>query len=521
MSLVQPTPEERQLPASPRGRGLRIEHLWLCVPIALVVWSGFIHAIPLLDFWWHLKTGEVIVQRGSLMRTDEFSFTAAGTPSPPHAWLAQVIYYLTYRTGGPAQLVALNTALLAAALLPVLSLCLIAAGGRVRPAVLAALLPAVLLAVFGNMRPQVFSFPLLAVFFWVLVGYKTRRWDGLWTLPVLMAVWVNLHGAFVLGLALIGLVLACESVRRVLRGPSADTLTPRELGKLALALAVTAAVTLANPDSYQIFGFVRSIQESRAVQATVLEWQPPRMDTWEGVLIFYGPLAVVVLASLRIGRQLDLTQWVVFVATAAFGMRAARNGIWFALLSAPLLAWALASLGVRRTAVGPVDTAPRPALNIAIASTLVVLTVLLSPWVRPHLRSNGTGLRAKATPVGAMDYLAQHRLQGHIFHSQIYGDYLIWRLWPEQRSFIDGRVHLFNESIVRDYVEVFDDPNWSARLDRYQIRLLLLEKADANCERLIQRVRASAAWRILYEDELTILAQPKSDEYAGVGSRDG
>src|SRR5439155_9014323 len=115
---------------------LRIEHLWLSVPVLLVLWSGFLHRLPLLDFWWHLKTGEVIVTRGALPRTDEFSFTAAGTAVAPHAWLAQVLYELTYRAGGFALLVALHTALLVAALLPVYGLCLEAAGGRVRAAAL-------------------------------------------------------------------------------------------------------------------------------------------------------------------------------------------------------------------------------------------------------------------------------------------------------------------------------------------------------------------------------------------------
>src|SRR5262245_33547518 len=179
-TVTQPANVPRLLPA------LRIDHLWLSVPVLLVIWSGLVHRLPLLDFWWHLKTGEVIVTTGSLPRTDEFSFTAAGTPTAPHAWLAQVVYYLVYFAGGFPLLIALNTALLVVALLPVYGLCLEAADGRIRPPALAALVPATVLAAFGAMRPQVFSFPLLAFFFWVVAGYKSRRRDWLWTLPVVM-----------------------------------------------------------------------------------------------------------------------------------------------------------------------------------------------------------------------------------------------------------------------------------------------------------------------------------------------
>ena len=100
------------------------------------------------------------------------------TPSAPHAWLAQAVYYLTYRAGGLPLLVGLNTALLVAALLPVYLLCLEGAGGRVRLGAVAALLPATVLAAFGSMRPQVFSFPMLAYFLWVLVGYRASAKMG-------------------------------------------------------------------------------------------------------------------------------------------------------------------------------------------------------------------------------------------------------------------------------------------------------------------------------------------------------
>src|SRR5438094_10293447 len=86
--------------ARDRYLSLRIEHLWLSLPVLLVVWSGFLHRVPLLDFWWHLKTREIIVTTGSLPPEHVFSFTAAETLDATHAWLAQALDYLTYRAGG-------------------------------------------------------------------------------------------------------------------------------------------------------------------------------------------------------------------------------------------------------------------------------------------------------------------------------------------------------------------------------------------------------------------------------------
>src|SRR5438552_4004511 len=375
---------------------LRIEHLWLGLPRVLVVWISFGHPLQLLDFWWHLKAGEIIVTSGSIPRTDLFSFTAAGKPFVLQSWLAEVLFYGGYRLGGLPLLVALNTALLVAALVPVYLLCQEAAAGRPRRGVLAATLAAWSLVSGCYVRPQVFSSVLFEVFYWVLTGYRYR---------------------------------------------------------------------------------------------------------------------------------LELTELVLFVGFAVLAATARRNGIWFALVIAPIVARALAALdglgilqGVRRfrsieALAGrlrrqqEVPAALRYGLNALIASLMLALTVISSPWVYPHLDSEalGTSLWDWQTPVGAMDYLQQQGVQGNIFHPQNYGDYLIWRLWPQQRSFIDGRVHLFDQSVVQDYLQLFEDAHWQERLARYDIRYLLLNKSQENSHQMIDGARASPEWRVLYEDKLSVL----------------
>jgi hypothetical protein len=77
-----------------------MEHLWLGIPVFVLLWISFILPIPLLDFWWHLKMGEVIATTRSIPRTDIFSFTAAGHPFVAQNWLAELIFYWTYKIGG-------------------------------------------------------------------------------------------------------------------------------------------------------------------------------------------------------------------------------------------------------------------------------------------------------------------------------------------------------------------------------------------------------------------------------------
>src|SRR5690349_3495385 len=138
----------RKSPHVSRPFAVTLDHLWLGLPIAIVVWFGFLRVVGPLDFWWHLKAGEIIVTTKSIPRTDLFSFTCTAKPFVLQNWLGEVVYYATYEAGGLPLIVALNTALLVAALVPVYHLCYRAAGG-VRLAVASAFLPVVALLTFG------------------------------------------------------------------------------------------------------------------------------------------------------------------------------------------------------------------------------------------------------------------------------------------------------------------------------------------------------------------------------------
>jgi len=503
----------RKSPRVSRPFALTLDHLWLGLPIAIVVWFGFLRAVGPLDFWWHLKAGEIIVTTKSIPRTDLFSFTCTAKPFILQNWLGEVVYYATYEAGGLALIVALNTALLVAALVPVYHLCYRAAGG-VRLAVASAFLPVVALLTFGNVRLQAFSFVFFSATYWALLAYRSRQHDLVWTLPFVMLVWVNIHGGFVLGLTLIGLVLASESARRLVHGPRSDTLSGPELRRLAYVLVLCALATLVNPEGYGAYSSVTAVTHDPVSQSFVTEWQRPRLDEL-GVLGFYAPLVLAVLVLASSELRADLTELVVFVAFAGFAMTAIRNAVWFVLASAPIVARHLPTVGILRSrrragsGVASRDPAPvRHGLNAVLALSMAAVAVFLSPWMRIRLSPVGArSLLDPKTPVGAVDYMEMHDLRGSTFSPEAYGDYLVWRLWPRQRSFVDSRVHLFQEclAVANDYNLMFFDSRWEDRLRRYDVTYVLLDKADSQSRRMIDDARESARWRLLYEDDVSVL----------------
>jgi hypothetical protein len=494
---------------------ITLRQLWIAIPFFLIVIKGFLFPLPLLDFWWHLKLGEIIAATHSIPRTDIFSFTAAGKLYIVQNWLAEIIFYAVYRLGGFPLLVCLNAMLMAAALFPVYRLCRESAPSE-KTAVFASFLTSVLF--FGNLRPQVFSFLLFSIFLWVLEGYRARRRDRLLLLPLLMVLWVNLHGAFVLGLGLIALYLGAEWVRSLACPKPANALSGAELGKLSAVLIFTGAATLLNPETYRLYDYVRTVMADPSSQKFVMEWQPPRVNTLQGAVLFFIPLYLVLFVLVYSRKRPELTDLVLVAAFSIFGFTATRNSIWFALILAPVIAryWGEVDFGAVSGLIRPRVPAmaaenavgrksPGSFLNLLIGLALLGITLITSPWLHPTLYK--VSLVESQTPVKAMDFIEQRGLKGNIFHPQFFGDYLIWRLYPGQKSFFDGRVHLFGETFVKEYQSVFVDSHWEEKLAPFGIRYLLLSKSEADSEgkQLLTGARASANWQVIFEDDVSVL----------------
>jgi hypothetical protein len=491
----------------------KLRHLWIAFPFFVILRKGLVETLPLFDFWWHLKMGQVIVERWSIPRADIFSFTAAGKVFVVQNWLAEIVYYGIYRAGGLPFLIFAHSIMLALVLVPIYCLCRKASGS------LAGLVFSVSLFAFcipGNLRPQVFSYLLFAVYYWLLFSYCEGKQRRIWILPVLMILWVNLHGAFILGLALIAMILVCEGVRAFFVDGE-GTLTHRQLYTLGIILALCIVGTMVNPEGYKVYDYVRTVASDPSSRQFVSEWQPPTVNKIQGIVLFYVPFFVLTSVFVCARRRPTLTELALYGAFSVFGMMAIRNAPWFLIIGVPLIArylpqadcWRLLHRRKQNPALqGHVTPARKESriLNFAIPIGLVAILAIQSPWMQPGR------LLDPDTPIGAMGFIDKHALTGNIYHPQAYGDYLIWRLWPKQRSFFDGRVHLFDESFVRYYRQIEMDSHWEELLGKYQISYLLLPKGKPNSEerKMVNKAHASPGWRPLYEDSLSVLFEKRA-----------
>jgi hypothetical protein len=272
--------------------------------------------------------------------------------------------------------------------------------------------------------------------------------------------------------------------------------------------------TFVNPEGIWVYKYIFTVLRDPSSQQFVVEWLPPAIKSLQGAILFYFPFFTATFILIFTRRRIERTDILIYFIFSIFGLSASRNSIYFLLAIAPIV-----SRYMPKNQHGEITAnvdgriAPKSErragnygyLNLIIVCAALVGIGIHSPWAKSHVF--GKSLLDPNTPVGAMNYIDEHSLKGNIFHPQIYGDYLIWRLWPAQRSFIDGRVHLFGKSFTNFYQRVTHDSNWQEMLKQYDIDYLLLcnERKFFSSDRMIDDARSSDSWTLIYEDDQSII----------------
>ncbi|MEI6777881.1 MAG: hypothetical protein WCK70_13355 [Chloroflexales bacterium] len=522
------------LPAK-RSAGLTLDHVWIFAALAFIALRSLLTSIPPNDFWWHMATGRLIVANGQIPTVDSFSYTRAGEPFYNQSWLGQLLMYGLYQFGGVALVIVAQAALLAGTYGLLLRLCL-RRTGRLRLSV-AFLLMATMPASFDNwiVRPQTYALPLFVVYLYVLdgwlgaggrspspppqpspVGGGSRLltptgggWKGgaqataapLLVLPILGIIWVNLHGSFVLGGALIGLTFVGEGLRRFVADHRAAPPPDRPpLRQLFLAGALTGAAWLINPGGFQVLGYVRNLLGSSAVTQLVTEWAPQTVRGVGGVIFFSFVIIGVVLLSYA-PRRPDPVGMLVAGAFFWLALGAVRNNIWFIAVATPLLVDQLTSWFPRGK--GPAFQGALP-INAALAGVIGLLLLLALPWIKPTLGlpPEVGSLFSPDTPVAAVDFLkAESQRPARLFHEMGYGSYLIWAD-PRQKVWADPRIELYPLEQWLDYQRLSGGIRADELLAKYDVDGLLL--SNKNQDSLVEYAQARPqVWEQRYADEET------------------
>jgi len=508
---------------APRGRARA-----LSTPGGLLLAAALlIAALPVTgairdpDFWWHLRTGQLILDRGGLLGTDPFTYTATSHHWVMHEWLTEVLFALLHSAGGLALIVVVLS------VVTWLSLVAVALRARLERPHNATVALGLLLAVIAGYpiwgpRAQMLTFALTALVLLLVERHLRRGGRAVWGLVPLFLVWSNLHSGFIIGAAFIALIIAAEDLAGLLGIPgAAPAARVRELLWVGLACL---AVVVVNPNGPVIYLYPFQTQGSSAQQALILEWQSP--DFHDTVLLPFGLMLLSLAVMVAVNRRLTPRDAVLALSTTALALQSVRHVALFVAAVTPL--WIQqAELSRRRLGAwwsarrrgGRRWTAPPPRLmRVTSVSVLVLLGTLWAGRlaVAASTREN-SAFYAADYPVCAANWLQSGPAGLRIFNQYGEGGYLAGRLASHgDRVFIFGDAALMGDPLLREYggVETVS-PGWEQTLSSTHTDLVLFDRGTA----LDHALLASPYWTRVYRDGLSDAFVPATSAGRALAAR--
>lgn len=455
----------------------------LALLLAAVAFTSWFTPLEDRDFFWHLKTGEWIWQNGTLPSADPFTYTTPADLTVMQRftltsyWVSQVTYHLVTQGLGLGGVLLLNLLVVGALLLAVYR------GREGDDLVFLGLMVLFLclLRLFPMERPQAFSFALFAALLAAVArlrGAPAGRRFLVWTAAVacLMLLWANVHGAYLLGQAVLALHAAVDGFAFVRSRPGSPERERHRL--LAVAAAIGLAASLLNPNGWNAVAYLRPLPA--AVLSANIEYQSPlflfRELHLESVAVYGLFLLLCIPGLVSRRRAADLPGTAIILLLGLYSIRQSRYLPFFCIAALPVIGRGLSGMrGIAWIRALVVAVACAAGLAVLWENRGNVGTTRRAGWVNESL-----------LPVRAADFVLASQPQGNLFNSYGWGGYLIWRLGPARKVFIDGRN--LDDGVFRTYQTVEQAerdpstgaPRWKAVFNRYQVGVVVMPVFDSN-----------------------------------------
>ncbi len=448
------------------------------------------------DFWWHLRTGQLIVQTHSIPHVDPFSFTKLGESWITHEWLSEVLIYKLFQLGGYGLLIFFFALIITGAFL----ISYLRSPAETRPYIAGFILVlgAISTAPTWGVRPQMISLLLTSIFLYLLDNFKREgKYIYLIPLPLITLVWVNLHAGYLLGLAIMGIYIFGELMEILIaqfhkedKAARLSALRPILFQSCFLGACFVAA--LANPNGIKIIIYPFQTLVSPSMQQFIQEWFSPDFHQ-----LIWQPFAWLILVLIGIGmiskKSISPTNILLTFLLGYAALRSMRNIPLFVISVIPVLS----------EQVGSLISIPTEKRNlsrlysITVPVLLILLVFVISLRFVQVVQEQST-IESENFPKAAADWLLENKTQGNLFNSYGWGGYLIWRIYPEYRVFIDGRADVYGDKFIFDYMTIYHaEPGWENKLNNQAVHTVLIE-SNAPLAYLLNQ---SPAWHIAFQDK--------------------
>jgi len=501
--------------------------------------------------------GSVVVRAGTMLdatqiarlRQADVKTVHVTVPWVDHEWFFQVLAYLSYKWWGLSGPIFYKTVILMVAYFFVF-LTVYRRETHV-VGVFAVFLSAMVSYKRFYMRPEVFSILFTGVWLYLLERFRHRQhsWSICVTLPLLMVVWINAHGYFILGPAIMLVYLIGEGVQGLILMPRKSTQMVRRLltrrllwrenvidgkglGILGAATGLTIAATFVNPYGwagarYPIDVLAQVADPTSVIRTIIGEMQPPFTFSYTYAVFYTWVLLWVSAASWVLNiRRLKFSRLILYIISIVFLCKALRNMPFFGIPAAVFLglnvneAWDETVRFLREAVVPEALLVAKWVGQAALAALMVFFCIwIVSDWF--YIRDvasvrYGLGYTEQKFSMGALEFIRNHPVEGNLFNSFGFGGLTMWKLYPEERPgpdgeirtyyggrrlFVDGRAEVYGGPFVKNYTMSLGDKElWQALDDKFHFQVILLNWQASDTHPLLDRLYRAPDWALCYGD---------------------
>jgi hypothetical protein len=438
---------------------------------------------------WHIRTGEMILRTHAIPRVDPFSYTMAGQPWYAWEWLWDALNGAMHLRFGLSGVVAVGAFVLALTFALVYR-AVSERSNTVLIAVTFTLLALAASSIHMLARPHIASWLLTVVVLRELQALAQGSRRPMWTLPLVFAVWANVHGGFVMGLAVVATFAIAEVLER----------KPLMAKKFGALLGLCALATIVNPYGLKLHAHVVAHLASRLRMDNIDEFLSPNFHaTGPRFFLLLVLIAIATLFSAKTVRWRELLLVLLAIAT---GLLAARNipssAIILAFAVAPLAAEWLRNSRFQRLAA--IDDRTRETDRVLRAHVLpaIAVAVVLCAFATGYRLPHATWDPAHV-PARSAEYLVQHLgARDRAFVPDYWTGYVIYKYSSQGfRVAIDDRFDFYGDARFRQYLEMTRaGRDWRRVAEDWQLRYALIA-ADSPMRATFTAARD---WRGVYAD---------------------
>lgn len=484
------------------------------------------------DTGYHVRTGQWILAHGRVPDRDIFSFTKAGEPWFAWEWLWDVIFGWLHQHWGMAAVV-IASMLVISATSALLYRLVRRKCGNALIAIAVTFLVAAGSSIHWLARPHLFTLLFVVIFYGMLERVREGQSRLLIALPFLTVLWTNLHGGFFVGIVLIATYGAGELAWWALApaGPERRAALARS-GPYFLSAGACLLASLVNPYFYHLHTHIWQylgdpFQFRTIIEFLSISFQHPVARYLEVMVVLGAATAFWNLYQRRFVYVFLIAGWL------HLALISARNIPIFMIVAAPPVALAIEELlgrlqGARLAGwlqnamrgfeelaggIGATDRLARVPVT-SLAAMLLVTVLFYLPTGASALTAEYDPQKYPAKALAALEAAGSAKA---IFTDDEWGDYLIYRLYPKSKVFVDGRSDFYGGVFDQKYLDVMNGKyDWEETLERYGVETVLL-RAEAS---LASTLKESRRWRVIYDDGIAIAFRSAARDQTRMAGRE-